>query len=166
MYSSSSFSSNTRVFLSEFYYRPSLLFSALARCGVGAFEWIGIQLARLSSFLEYLKFFELWQSAWAIIEPLIQLVASPTWILWGYLKRIQTYAHPVIVWMGSLLLVGIVTWATWSTEHSLICLKWLLKNSIPITVLSSFGVMASVWIFNDSLKTYFPSLYPPQSSSA
>lgn len=46
--------------------------------------WIGNRFARLSSYLVYLKFGELWVSIVAIADPLVRLTLSPRKLLVGY----------------------------------------------------------------------------------
>lgn len=92
--------------------KPSVAISWLAtKFGTG-FTALGVQLAKVSSFLTVIKFGELGAAAHDLFMPTLQLVGSPLQAIAGYYQSAKTYNNPVVIGIGSALLAGAVGWGT------------------------------------------------------
>jgi hypothetical protein len=105
--------------ISKIEYKPSTALKLAANVTNSTFEFIGKKTAELSSFLThvprlitfikdlivYLKLHDLYNTLCEIIRPIIDIIMSPTWVIIGYFKETTTYNYPILVIIGSALLI-------------------------------------------------------------
>ena len=93
--------------------KPSVALSWLFKQSKLFFINVGEQLARISSFLNFIKdifeyiFTNVFDSVFEVLEPLLHIMISPWYIVYGYLKVAETYKYSVLVPLGTALLVSI-----------------------------------------------------------
>lgn len=66
---------------------------------------IGELITRISAFIEYLNIEEIHKTVQSLIEPLLEIFFSWTNIIKGYVETSFTYAHPGVVFLGTVLLL-------------------------------------------------------------
>lgn len=81
--------------------KPSLWLVAAKLWCRKKFEKIGEKLAIISSFLTYIHPELLVDAFVNIASPSIGILASPIFIIWGYIKRACEYKYPLLIGCGT-----------------------------------------------------------------
>lgn len=75
------------------------------------FRWLGELFAHLSAFLELLKLHDLGLTLLELARPIGEILMSIAYFFKGYVDTVQAdYAHPAVVVLGSMLLLGVADW--------------------------------------------------------
>lgn len=86
--------------------KPSVGFNWVVPKVRGFFYKIGSGLSYMSSFLTYIQLGELGQTAHDLFLPVVQIFGSPFEVLRGYWDTAEKYKYPIIIVLGSLVLVA------------------------------------------------------------
>jgi hypothetical protein len=92
------------------FWKPSIPLTFLADQFTKTWKWSGAWAAKLSSYLIHLKLDELWPSVKALAKPCLELAFSWRYFIESYVKVAATYSMPVMVGIGSILVLGVVIW--------------------------------------------------------
>ena len=112
--------------------RPSYFLGLLSEYSTHIFNFIGIQIARLSSFVLYLKMDELMITVWSILEPIFYITISPVNVIIGYFSQALKYQYKTWqIYLGSIIIVIIL---------STLALNLALKNTSPESTIDLFDV--------------------------
>ncbi len=87
-------------------FTPAHLLNEVACHAERCWSALGRLLATLSSFILWLELNLVWRSLRALLEPLARLLVSGGYLLQGYLDATFTYAQPLLIPLGSALLVA------------------------------------------------------------
>lgn len=119
------------------FYKPSFLFTTFATWAKDFWGWLGGWYATLSAFLDWLKLDELWTSITDLFKPLLELVFSWFYFFKSYVEVAATYSSPILVVIGSLIILAILGWAL---NHWNLWPEWLKTNT-------SWGAfVVAVWV--------------------
>jgi hypothetical protein len=86
--------------------RPSNGLKWVATTAVDAFTRIGRFLAYLSSFYTYIRLGDMVQTMSDLVIPIVKLVISPFYILYGYGTTLAKYKYPILIVLGSASLIA------------------------------------------------------------
>ena len=86
--------------------KPSRFINSLADYAADTFEFIGRQLARLSSFYVYIRLHEVFFTLWDLLRPTVVLMVTPFGIIYGYVTAMEVYNHPGLILAGSATLAA------------------------------------------------------------
>jgi hypothetical protein len=84
------------------------MFNFIADWSEYIFAQIGMQFARISSFMLYIKFEELFVTLEDLITPIVSIFASPIQFVKGYLDAAHEYQYPIMITVGSIVLIVLV----------------------------------------------------------
>lgn len=91
--------------------RPSYFLELLSTYAMDTFNFIGIQIARLSSFMLYLKMDELMITIWNILRPTLYIIISPLNTLNGYVSQALTYEYKSWqIYFGSMIIMTMLSY--------------------------------------------------------
>jgi hypothetical protein len=94
--------------------KPSIYITHIATRSRSVFEYIGKQFGRLSKFITYLKFEELFITITDVLNPLFNLCTSPFYIIKGYTDVVLEYKWPVLICIGSTIIIcGVLYLLLW-----------------------------------------------------
>lgn len=85
-------------------FKPSIALKFLSEKSRQLFTYIGIYLAKVSSFYTYLDLSTFYEAIENLANPLITLVFSPLYSINGYITQSNKYKYPLVVTFGSLTL--------------------------------------------------------------
>jgi len=90
-------------------FRPSSILNLWASGNENFWTTIGELLAIVGSFYHYFYFYaqELAISLYELVHPILRLVASPCYIIYGFLSTMATFAKPHLVLFGTIILVSL-----------------------------------------------------------
>lgn len=98
--------------------KPSIIFNHVATNLMIFFNMIGAQIARLSSFLTYIKFYELGKTFLDLFTPIFTIIISPIYIIKGYFDAIVSkYNHSNIVIIGTIIIIGFIICSWYRYGH-------------------------------------------------
>ena len=102
-------------------FKPSTGFSKIVPISQDIWYWCGKQLARISSFLTFIKdlLYDIWiviknffsgflESVGDFFSPILEFLFSWTYLFKGYYETAKTYAYPVLIGAGTLLIAFII----------------------------------------------------------
>lgn len=89
-------------------YKPSVALNSLSTVVGNLFTHIGRAFARLSSYLEFIRLYDLGITIADLLFPVIEMCFAPLYFLRGYLSETVLYEHPILILIGScILLLGV-----------------------------------------------------------
>jgi hypothetical protein len=91
--------------LYDFTYRPSFYLWLIANKAQYFWELGGRVFAIVSSFIHRLELEEMFLTVRIIGEPIFRIVSSPIYFLKAYSKEMETYKFPILIGLGSIILV-------------------------------------------------------------
>jgi hypothetical protein len=92
-------------------FKPSVGITFLANQSYRAFSWLGRSFAWLSSYLTIVELQDLYRAAEDLLRPICNLFASPLAFVKGYLEFATTYKYPIIIGLGSSILLAVSVYA-------------------------------------------------------
>ena len=85
--------------------KPSVYITYVASNVKYVFELLGRFVAKISSFLTYIRFEEMLETLKELLKSMIELITSPVYFLKGYYYTIIEYRYPILIWIGSITLL-------------------------------------------------------------
>lgn len=98
-------------------YKPSVAINFCSEKAKLLFKIIGTNIAKLSSFLVYIKFEELYATLYDIVKPTYELCMSPIEIIKGYADKASTYKTPGMIAIGSITLICGIMYGWYRLGH-------------------------------------------------
>jgi hypothetical protein len=123
-------------------YRPSYALTKVSGWLETFFRGCGWLIAKLSCYLTWLNFEEVFQTCGDLMKPLANLVGSPAAAIDGYLQTVLTYDPPVLVLCGSLILLGVTIWCYIRYLHHRVARHISWRRCYPYV-----GVIALAMVF-------------------
>ena len=137
--------------------RPSVALIKVVAQSQKFWEWIGVWFGIISSYLTYIELGDLWRSVYDIVNPMIELIASPAWFFKGYLSIMIEFTYPYLIPLGSCLLV---------LTSMYICYHFNLFQRFSSTRLVQSTKARFVLLCNSHFPTtLIPTLTPPNVKS-
>lgn len=135
----------------SYWLKPSFFLNYISDVAERFFTFIGFIWAKLSSFLSWLDFEELFKSLQDLCIPLIALFLSPLRIVYGYITVSQQYENPFLIVIGSVIIISVVAYSInkYLPTHILNKLRIVSYCVMIYAALSSF-----LQIFTDSIFEY------------
>lgn len=87
--------------------RPSVALNWLSEKSEDFFRFLGFLWAKLSSFLSWLDFEEMFRTLQDLIKPLISIYTSPLMMIKGYTTTLREYDNWYMLIIGSLMIIAI-----------------------------------------------------------
>lgn len=99
-------------------YKPSVVIGFVADKAILMWKFLGRMFGYLSSFITYLKFEALLTTIHTLAWEMWRLCLSPLWGIFEYFKVVFEYKLPILIVIGSLLIIGAVGWGLyWIDVH-------------------------------------------------
>jgi len=89
----------------NFEYSPSLTINLIADQCIAFWKACGRTVAWLSSFLTIFDFADMFKAAERLLYPIFKIVVSWTHFFVAYVVEMNLYDHPILITIGSLLLL-------------------------------------------------------------
>lgn len=136
-------------------FKPSTAMWKVVPIAEDVWYWCGVQAARISSFLTFLKdllhnvwtwikdfFSGFWITVSDLFTPIFKFLFSWTYFFEGYAEKAREYAYPALIGVGSIvlifILVCVVTWLLTKYEYIDACyspvhlfLDWWYSAPVP-----------------------------------
>ena len=89
--------------------RPSIFLTSIATTLQKFWQYLGELVAKVSSYLIHLDFTELFETVYALVNPIISIVASFLYFIKGYACKAASYeTREWLVYAGSALLAALI----------------------------------------------------------
>jgi hypothetical protein len=70
-------------------------------------EWLGMQWARLSSFMDFIKLENVYVAITNLSNPIFEIIGAPYFFMRGYCTMANLYDHPYLTVIGSIVLITV-----------------------------------------------------------
>jgi len=89
--------------------RPSVGLEYVANKSIDFFKKIGILFAWVSSYLTEIDLYDMYQTLYDIVTPLIKLLFAPFYFCYGYLLEVATYENKWwMIYVGSGIIIAML----------------------------------------------------------
>jgi len=92
----------------EVTYDPAYFLNIISTECMRFFKYLGEWAAYLSSYLTFIKLGDILKAFSDVMNPMLKLIFSPFQFIYGYVSFASLYEHPILVTIGSILIVFII----------------------------------------------------------
>lgn len=131
-------------------YRPSAGLTAVADNAIIFWKLVGKSIAKISSFYNFLRIYELMTTIYDLVTPILKTIFSPIWMLKGYIDQSGAYDHRWLVGLGTVTILVLIGGGVWYRYPWIV--NSIVAHKSPIGM-GAFGIFLGgfLWVVNDPL---------------